>query len=393
MKRAAESWPVDPDPSAPPPGDVRLLLVDDDELVSSGFGRLLRNAGYDVTCAGGGRSALALAQEQRFDLVISDVSMPDLDGLSFLRIVKGHEPDMPVILITGQPGVGGAALAVEYGAFRYLMKPIPWPTLQTAVEHGVRASRQARALRTRALASREASIQVAKLALARAIDSLWMAYQPIVHADNGAVFAHEALMRPQEPTLPDPPAILAAAELTNRLPVLSRRIRELVAAVASTPAAPLLFVNLHPHDLLDETLFSPDGPLSASATRVVFELTERAPLDEIVDAVDRLARLRRMGFRIAIDDLGAGFAGLATLALIQPDFVKIDMSLVRNLDRDDRRRTIVRSLVTLCRELAIEVIAEGVETEGEKMALTACGCKLLQGYLFGRPSRNLVPFT
>ncbi len=377
-------------PVSRPHSEVRVLLVDDDELVATAFGRLLKSAGYDVTCAGNGRAALELTSKQHFDLVISDVSMPDLDGLSFLRIVKSQEPDLPVILITGLPAVGGAALAVEYGAFRYLMKPIEWTTLQTAVELGVRASQQAKALRTRALASQEASVQLAKLALTRAIASLWMAYQPIVHADTRAIFAHEALMRPQEPALPDPPAVLAAAELTNRLPLLSARIRELVAVVASAQEAPLLFVNLHPHDLLDDALFSPDSPLSPYASRIVFELTERAPLDEIVDAVERIARLRTMGFRIAIDDLGAGFAGLATLALLQPDFVKIDMSLVRNLDRDERRRTIVRSLVTLCRDLAIEVIAEGVETVGESEALAGCGCKLLQGYLFGRPARELL---
>ena len=378
---------------APVEAPSEVLLVDDDELVLSAYARLLRVSGYAVTRANDGRAALqlVLAEPGRFDLVVSDIMMPGLDGMSFLRALRGTSPELPVILVTAWPTISSAAEAVEYGATRYLRKPIEWPALHAAVEHTLVASRSDKARRTEARTAREASARVTTLALHRALASLTMAFQPIVHSESRQVFAYEALMRPTESSMNTPKAVLDAAESVGSLSALGARVRALVSEVARAPDAPPLFVNLHPQDLLDEALFRENMPLSAFASKVVFELTERAPLDQVVDAVDRVERLRSMGFRIAIDDLGAGFAGLATLALIQPDFVKIDMSLVRAIDRDERRRKIVCSLAALCHDMNIRVIAEGVETVAECEALVGCGCELLQGYLFGRPKRSLLP--
>jgi EAL domain-containing protein (putative c-di-GMP-specific phosphodiesterase class I) len=98
-----------------------------------------------------------------------------------------------------------------------------------------------------------------------------------------------------------------------------------------------------------------------------------------------LQKLRALGFQVAIDDLGEGYAGLTSLARVQPEFVKLDMSLVRGVDQLAANRRIVRSTLRLCRELHANVIAEGVETNAERDALVGLGCDLLQGYLFARP--------
>ncbi len=101
-----------------------------------------------------------------------------------------------------------------------------------------------------------------------------------------------------------------------------------------------------------------------------------------------MAKLKSLGFQIAIDDLGAGYAGLTSFTQLQPEIAKLDMSLVRGVDADSRRQSIIRSMKKLCDELGILVVAEGVQTAAERDKLAELGCDLLQGYLFARPERG-----
>jgi EAL domain-containing protein (putative c-di-GMP-specific phosphodiesterase class I) len=120
----------------------------------------------------------------------------------------------------------------------------------------------------------------------------------------------------------------------------------------------------------------------------VFEVTERTSLERFRDIHDRVASLRAHGYRIAVDDLGAGYAALSSLATLQPEVVKLDMSLVRGVDRQPIKRRLVASLQTLGETLGITVIAEGVETVPERDTLVEIGCDLFQGYLFAKPGRG-----
>jgi len=105
------------------------------------------------------------------------------------------------------------------------------------------------------------------------------------------------------------------------------------------------------------------------------------------DIQERMAALRARGYRIAVDDLGAGYAGLSSLASLQPEVVKLDMSLVRGVDQQPIKQRLVASLQTLGGPLGIRVVAEGVETQAERDTLIAIGCDLFQGYLFAKPAR------
>jgi len=145
-------------------------------------------------------------------------------------------------------------------------------------------------------------------------------------------------------------------------------------------------VNLHPDDLLDDTIYEHTAALSLLATRVVLEITERASLHRVQDIRSRVARLRELGFRIAIDDLGAGYAGLSCFADLEPDVVKLDMSLVRDVDKMPTKQKLVRSMTSLCHDLGILVVTEGVETHEERDCLVELGSDCLQGYLFARPA-------
>ena len=168
---------------------------------------------------------------------------------------------------------------------------------------------------------------------------------------------------------------------------MGRSVRSHTARAISSapPAAYTFFVNLHPQDLLDPELHDGRSALALVADNVVLEITERAAIPDVENARTCVSRLRNNGYRIAVDDLGAGYAGLSSFALLEPEFVKLDMSLIRDVDRSPIKQKLVKSMTTLCQDMGLHVIAEGVETCAERDAVVDLGCDLLQGFLFARP--------
>ena len=194
-----------------------------------------------------------------------------------------------------------------------------------------------------------------------------------------------------KPTLRRPDILIGAAERLGRIHDLGRTVRAAVArAVADAPPDVLLFVNVHGLELTDEELFDPDAALSPHASRVVLEITERIGLDDVATPA-RVAMLRRLGYEIAIDDLGAGYAALGALATLEPEVIKLDMSLIRGVDEHPTKRRVVGAIGTLCRELGSRVVAEGVETVAERDAVVDAGVELIQGFLLAKPARGVRP--
>jgi EAL domain-containing protein (putative c-di-GMP-specific phosphodiesterase class I) len=228
--------------------------------------------------------------------------------------------------------------------------------------------------------------------LQRCLATLTLHFQPIVHAATRARFGYEGLLRSTDKALPNPGAILDAAERLERTTLLGRNVRAQVAKViANAPIERgLFFVNLHLLDLFDKQLLSPFAPLSKVASRVVLEITERTSLEGQIDLRYRVAELRELGFHIAIDDLGGGHARMGTFTPLDTDFVKLDMSLVRDVDKHQMKQRLIRSVTQLCREQGTQVIGEGVETADEAQVLVDLGCDLLQGYLVARPGPAFV---
>lgn len=372
-------------------GDDRVLVVDDEPALLNLISAALTAAGFRVTTAPDGMTAAAIAEREAFEVILSDIQMPGMSGLELLQAVRAHDLDVPIILMTGWPDVETASNAVELGALRYLVKPIPLDVLKDAVERAARLHALAR-IRRRALelSGSPTSLAADKAGLMasfdRALPTLSLAFQAIVAPARREVFAYEALLRSREPLLPTPLALLEAAERLERLPELGRCVRQLAAdALLRLPAESLLFVNLHPQDLLDEDLLSEHAVLSRHAPRVVLEITERAALDGIDDVEGRVKRLRALGYRIALDDLGAGYSSLNSFAQLEPDFVKLDRSLVMGCSTSEVRRRLISSMNTLCAELGLQVIAEGVETPADGDTLASLGCLLIQGSLFSDP--------
>ena len=390
-KTAPPTAPADErrgEPSAP-----HVLLADDDVGVARALRRLLTTAGYEVTMASDGAKAAAALMEGHYDVVLSDIRMPNMTGVELLSLVRAYDLDVPVILLTGDPSLQTAIEALKLGAMEYITKPWDNEALLASVRRANKLHALARMKREamKLLGEKgEVAGDLAGLIVAfeRTLQSVFVAFQPIVACKAKSVFGYECLLRSMDRALPTTASVLDAADKLDRTQDLGRRIRCVIAEVLKEHPLPhdaLVFVNLHPKDLLDADLYDREAPLSAYASRVVLEITERAALSGIADVRQRIADLRQRGFRIALDDLGAGYAGLSSLAILEPDFVKLDMSLIQDLGASPVRQKLVGGMAATCRELGMHVIAEGIERREDRFFLTELGCDLMQGFLFAMP--------
>jgi EAL domain-containing protein (putative c-di-GMP-specific phosphodiesterase class I) len=213
-------------------------------------------------------------------------------------------------------------------------------------------------------------------------------FQPIVKADNGETFAYEALARSCLFGLDKPALMFQAAEYFHMEAELSRLLRREELVASSAYELPHLFLNTHPTELADFTQLI----VSLREIRTVrpkqqltLEVHEGAVADVCTMKMLRLV-LDDLNMKLAYDDFGAGQARLNELVEARPDYVKFDRRLICNLDKaDSNRRRMISSLVSMCKQLGIVTLAEGVETESEAKACRKIGFELMQGYFFGRP--------
>ncbi|RZL33411.1 MAG: EAL domain-containing protein [Rubrivivax sp.] len=215
------------------------------------------------------------------------------------------------------------------------------------------------------------------------------AYQPIVDVASHRIFAHEALVR--GPQGEGAMSVLAQVNEANRY-----RFDQACRVKAIKTAAQLGMAERVSINFLPNAVYKPEvcirTTLEAARThgfpteRIIFEVTEGERVEDGPWLASILREYQRCGFLTAIDDFGAGYAGLTLLADFRPDIIKLDMALVRGVDASKARQAITRGMVRICEELRIQVVAEGVETPGERDFFLGEGVTLMQGYLFGRPA-------
>lgn len=214
------------------------------------------------------------------------------------------------------------------------------------------------------------------------------AYQPIIDVVSGEVFAHEALVRGPEGQ--SAASVLAQVNDQNRYRFdQSCRVKALKGA-SELGLRERLSINFLPNaiyrpELCIRTTLAAAAKYGFPVQQIIFEVTEGERVQDANWLTAILHEYKRCGFLTAIDDFGAGFAGLGLLADFQPDLIKLDMGLIRDIEQRPARQAIVRHLVRLCADLGIQVIAEGVETRLERDFLAEAGIRLMQGYLFARP--------
>jgi EAL domain-containing protein (putative c-di-GMP-specific phosphodiesterase class I) len=226
-----------------------------------------------------------------------------------------------------------------------------------------------------------------------AID-LAFAFQPIVDVRAASVFAHEALVR--GPHGESAASVLAQVDAANRY-----RFDQRCRTTAIRQAAELNFDGYLSINFMPNAVYRPEACIRSTfeaaekhgfpIERIIFETVEGEHIDDRAHLVTIFEAYKRFGFQTAIDDFGAGYSGLTLLANFQPDLIKLDMELVRAIDTDSIRQRIVRGVLAMCRDLGVRVIAEGIETRGERDFFLAHDVTLMQGYFFARPSFRAVP--
>ena len=215
------------------------------------------------------------------------------------------------------------------------------------------------------------------------------AYQPIVDITTRSVFAHEALVRGEQGE--GAASVLAQVNDKNRYRFDQACRVKAIKGAHALDMQELLSINFLPNAVYKPEVCIRTTLEAARATgfpleNIIFEVTEGERVEDGVWFAQILREYKRTGFKTAIDDFGAGFAGLKLLADFQPDIIKIDMDLVRHVDSSRPRQAIVRGLMRLCEDMGIQVIAEGIETTAERDFLADQGVRLMQGYLFARPA-------
>ena len=314
-----------------------------------------------------GRLPELIPDTSRFPLA---VSMPITAAVPI-----GSHASIPVRLRDGRP----------YGMFCCL-SPRPNPTLNDRDLAMLRtfaeiAARQVNSELEQTLAARAARTRIEQVLATRAFR---MVYQPIHDVRTRALVAYEALCRVQSDPVRTPDLWFAeAASVGLGLPFELAAIAAAVEAFPALPSDVALSVNASPEVVLSGRLI--EALDARYLERTVVEVTEHAAVGDYAALRSELASLSARGVRIAVDDAGAGYAGLQQLLQLAPDVIKLDMSLVRGIDTDAARRALASAMTYFARETGALVVAEGVETEGEFAALAALGVERVQGWLLGKP--------
>lgn len=214
------------------------------------------------------------------------------------------------------------------------------------------------------------------------------AYQPIVRLSNRSIYAHEALVR--GPDGESAASVLAQVNEDNRYQFDQACRVKAVAGAARLRMQEFLSINFLPNAVYQpaaciRTTLEAAKRYNFPIEQIIFEVIEGEKVEDRPHLVNIFREYHLFGFQTAIDDFGAGYAGLNLLAEYQPDIVKIDMDLVRDVDTHQPRQIIIKAITSMCQELGIQVLAEGVETRAERDFLTSLGIDLMQGYWFCKP--------
>jgi len=222
---------------------------------------------------------------------------------------------------------------------------------------------------------------------------LYSVYQPIISIRSAAVLGWEALIRgPEKSYFHRPDAIFSFAEEEGLLFPLEKICREsALNNLGELGPGQKIFINVHPNTINDPAFTEGETirilqNLHIKPENVVFEITERHHIKDFISLNRTLTHYRDQGFLVAVDDLGCGFSNLQSIAEIRPDYIKIDMSLVRGIHKDRVKIALMETFVTFAEKIGSEIIAEGIEEEAEMAALVNIGVHYGQGYFFGKPT-------
>ena len=369
--------------------DERALVVffaDDEALVRKALSRLLRGTGYEVRTFDSGDAMLeALGScEEVPDVVICDADMPGTHGLDVLARVRLIAPSAARVLYTAYQPTGRVVEAFNKGSVqRFIRKGQDAAEIEACLA-GLAEERKVLGT-TAERRDNENRVDFEKL-LAEQMCTLFL--QPIFDARTREIVACEALLRSKHPSFRGPLDVIDAARAFAREHALQHMLAGLAADLRrQLPPHVDLFMNVDPACVrepgrLDEAF----APVYDAAEGIVLEITERASLGDSGAWQQSVKALRDRGFRIALDDVGAGYNSLGAVVAVNPDVIKLDISLISGLHHDRAKADLVRLLSDYARRQGVATVAEGIEEAPEAELCRDLGVRWLQGYHLARPA-------
>ncbi|MEX2291000.1 MAG: EAL domain-containing protein [Mycobacteriales bacterium] len=385
--------------------DASVLVVDDAPANVALLTRLLRDAGvrrtHGVTDP---RQALDRWQQARPDLVLLDLQMPHLDGFAVMAALRAATPDeqfVPILVLTADTTSTTRDRALRAGANDFLTKPFDATEVLLRVRNLLQtrslyatvqrhnatltAELDRRASQERRLAAEHRELS-SRIDAVLAEDRLRMVFQPIVDLARSRLVGLEALARfAADPPRPPNEWFEDAGRVDRGVDLELAAIAAALEQLGQLPCGPFLSLNASPATAVSPQLA--DLFDRVPGERIVLELTEHSQVADYDTLLAALGRLRRRGVRVAVDDTGAGYAGLHHLLRVRPEIVKLDVALTRGIDTDPARRALATGLVAFARELDAVIVAEGIETAAELETLRALEIGWGQGYHLARPAQ------
>ena len=364
-----------------------ILIVDDDENLSRLLARLLQMRQYGVDIAHSGQEAMEKVQ-RRPDLVLLDLNLPDMEGLEICRRIREDKrfSQIPIIILSGRDAVSEKVEGLYVGADDYVTKPYEDEELIARVEAVLRRSQIAEYV----VQEKENLIQEVKRIIQEA--DIKTFFQPIFSWADSQPLGFEVLSRPPAQGKINNAEFLFRAALSYGMYFELEMVcwKKAFSQWKQAVGQGRLFMNCMPylveHEQFDEHIFQAQGIASHT---LVLEMTERMAIRDYVIFKEKTKSLKDNGLQIAIDDVGNGYASLDTIAETEPNYVKIDMYLVRDIQESRLKQGIVESIVTFCRKNAITTIAEGIEKKDELQMIRELGVDAVQGYFVGAPQQHI----
>jgi len=362
-----------------------LLLVDDEVDFAETMALRLGMRGYEVNIAHNGEEALEKAKG-RPDLILIDVMMPIMDGYQLCSRLRQDKKtkNIPIIMLTAKKTPQDKIEGLQIGADDYISKSFDLEELFARIEALLRRS------------GRSEEVEQDKALLAKELreiiknESVEIVFQPIVYLEPRRLFAYEVLTRgPENSQLHSPEDLFKCALNYGMLPDLEIVCRKkALAKIGKLIEEKLFFVNTSPclieSDRLKEIL-----ALYKNPEQIVLEIVERSEIKDFSIFCKTVNSIKARGFKISIDDVGSGYSSLDTIAALEPDFVKIDMAIVRDIHLNPTRQNLIKAIMFFCNQDKIVPIGEGIETEDEMKSLISLGVEVGQGYFLGRPRPQL----
>jgi EAL domain-containing protein (putative c-di-GMP-specific phosphodiesterase class I)/CheY-like chemotaxis protein len=380
-----------------------VLVVDDHESNLTLLERTLRSAGIThIHTFTDSREVVTQCLNLRPDLILLDLHMPHMDGYDVLDALRAALPDdtfLPVLVLTADATSDARERALDAGAKDFLTKPFDrvetiqrirnlletralFDTVQQRnVELRAELEQRTEIDRRAAAEHDRRRVRVEEVLAGR---SLTMVFQPIADLDTAEIVGVEALARFNcEPRRPPNEWFDEAADVDLGAALELAAGKSALHQLEQLPPNTFMSVNVSPATAVSAELGI--ALRGFPAAQIVLELTEHTRVQDYEQLVATLSDLRNEGVRIAVDDAGAGYAGLQHLLRLEPDIIKLDLDLTRGIHSDPARRALAGALVTFAKEISAVIVAEGIETHDDLSELRALGVPWGQGYHLAHP--------